>query len=212
MTHYLGAPPSSDGGAELSAEAWNEQVDTFDVAGLVRQLASTGTKYLLFTVGQNSGHYCAPNATYDRLVGIQPSKCSRRDLIADLAQALQPHGIRLLAYLPSGAPAADQVARRKLQWRWGAPGGWQLPGEPVGGRLGRVPAELGGDLPRLVAALGPAGLRLVDRRLLFRRRDVSPSRRAELRKLRASAQGRQSRRAGGVQSWRQGAGRLSHAG
>ena len=135
MTHYLGAPPSSDGGAELSAAAWNEQVDAFDVAGLVRQLASTGTKYLLFTVGQNSGHYCAPNATYDRLVGIQPSKCSRRDLITDLAQALQPHGIRLLAYLPSGAPAADHVARRKLQWRWGAPGGWQLPGEPVGGRL-----------------------------------------------------------------------------
>lgn len=135
MTHYLGAPPSSDGGAELSAEAWNEQVDAFDVAGLVRQLASTGTKYLLFTVGQNSGHYCAPNATYDRLVGIQPSKCSRRDLIGDLAQALQPHRIRLLAYLPSGAPAADPVARRKLQWRWGAPGGWQLPGEPVGGRL-----------------------------------------------------------------------------
>jgi hypothetical protein len=135
MTHYLGAPPSSDGGAELSAEAWNEQVEAFDVAGLVRQLASTGTRYLLFTVGQNSGHYCAPNATYDRLVGIQPSKCSRRDLITDLAQALQPHGIRLVAYLPSGAPAADRVARQKLQWRWGASGGWQLPGEPAGGRL-----------------------------------------------------------------------------
>ena len=135
MTHYLGAPPSSAGGAELSAAAWNAQVDAFDVDGLVRQLASTGTKYLLFTVGQNSGHYCAPNATYDRLVGIQPSKCSRRDLFADLARALQPHGIRLLAYLPSGAPAADHEARRKLQWRWGAAGGWQLPGEPTGGRL-----------------------------------------------------------------------------
>ena len=56
MTHYLGAPPSSDGGAELSAAAWNEQVDAFDVAGLARQLVSTGTKYLLFTVGQNSRH------------------------------------------------------------------------------------------------------------------------------------------------------------
>lgn len=135
MTHYLGAPPSSDGGAELTADAWNQQVDAFDVPGLVRQLASTGAKYLLFTIGQNSGHYGAPNPTYDRLVGIQPSKCSRRDLIADLAQALEPHGIRLLAYLPSGAPAADPVARRKLGWLWGAPGGWQLPGEAVGGRL-----------------------------------------------------------------------------
>lgn len=135
MTHYLGAAPSSAGGAELTAEMWNQQVDAFDVPRFVEQIASTEAKYLLFTLGQNSGHYCSPNATYDRLVGIQPSKCSRRDLIADLARALQPKAIRLLVYLPSGAPAADHVARRKLGWRWGQPGGWQLPGEPVGGRL-----------------------------------------------------------------------------
>jgi hypothetical protein len=135
MTHYLGAPPSSKGGAELTAEAWNQQVDHFNVPGLVDQLASAGARYLLFTIGQNSGHYCAPNATYDRLVGITPSKCSRRDLVADLAKALAARNIRLMVYLPSGAPAADPVARRKLGWRWGRPGGWQLPGEPVGGRL-----------------------------------------------------------------------------
>ncbi|MHB8970218.1 MAG: alpha-L-fucosidase [Pirellulaceae bacterium] len=135
MTHYLGAPPSSAGGAELTAEVWNAQVDAFDVDGLVKQLASTGAKYLLFTLGQNSGHYCAPNATYDKLVGITPSKCSRRDLIADLAKALKAKDIRLMVYLPSGAPAADNVARQKLQWRWGSAGDWQLPGEPVGGRL-----------------------------------------------------------------------------
>ena len=135
MTHYLGAPPSSRGGAELTAEMWNEQVDAFDVEGLVDQLASTGAKYVLFTLGQNSGHYCAPNATYDKIVGISPSKCSRRDLVADLANALKAKNIRLMVYLPSGAPAADETARKKLGWRWGRPGGWQLPGEPVGGRL-----------------------------------------------------------------------------
>jgi hypothetical protein len=135
MTHYLGAPPSSSGGAELTAEMWNRQVEAFDVDGLVAQLASTGAKYLLFTLGQNSGHYCAPNATYDKLVGISPSKCSRRDLIADLAKALAARNIRLMVYLPSGAPAADHEARRKLGWRWGSRGGWQLPGEEVGGRL-----------------------------------------------------------------------------
>ena len=135
MTHYLGAAPSSDGGAELTAEMWNEQVDAFDVEGLTNQLASTGAKYVLFTLGQNSGHYCAPNATYDKLVGISPSKCSRRDLVADLAAALEKKNIRLMVYLPSGAPAADHVARKKLGWRWGSPGGWQLPGEEVGGRL-----------------------------------------------------------------------------
>ena len=135
MTHYLGAPPSSSGGKELTAEMWNRQVDAFDAAGLAEQIASSGAKYLLFTIGQNSGHYCAPNATYDQFVGITPSKCSRRDLVADLAGELKKRNIRLLVYLPSGAPAADVEAREKLGWRWGRPGGWQLPGEPVGGRL-----------------------------------------------------------------------------
>ncbi len=135
MTHYLGAVPSSSGGAELTSEAWNRHVDAFDVDALADQLASTGAKYLLLTLGQNSGHYCAPNATYDKLVGIEPSKCSRRDLVAEVAKALKHRGIRLMVYLPSGAPAADVEARKKLGWRWGRPGGWQLPGEPVGGRL-----------------------------------------------------------------------------
>jgi len=135
MTHYLGAPPSSAGGAELTADMWNRQVDAFDVAGLAEQLASAKANYLLFTIGQNSGHYGAPNGTYDKIVGITPSKCSRRDLVAELAKALKTKDIRLLVYLPSGAPAADVVARKKLGWRWGARGDWQLPGEPVGGRL-----------------------------------------------------------------------------
>ena len=135
MTHYLGAPPSSSGGKDLTAEMWNRQVDAFDVPGLADQVASTGAKYLLFTIGQNSGHYCAPNATYDRLVGISPSKCSRRDLVAELAVELKKRDVRLLVYLPSGAPAADVEARKKLGWLWGRSGGWQLPGEPVGGRL-----------------------------------------------------------------------------
>jgi hypothetical protein len=135
MAHYLGAPPSSSGGAELTAEVWNRQIDAFDVDGLADQVASTGAGFLLFTIGQNSGHYCAPNETYDEYVGISPSKCSRRDLIADLAKALKSRDIRLMVYLPSGAPAADHVARKELGWRWGRPGGWQLPGEAVGGRL-----------------------------------------------------------------------------
>jgi hypothetical protein len=75
-------------------------------------------------LGQNSGHYCSPNATYDRLVGISPSKCSRRDLFAELADRLAVDRIRSLAYLPSGAPAADLKAREKLGWRWGYETSW----------------------------------------------------------------------------------------
>ena len=83
LTHYLS-------GKENTAEDWNKRVDSFDTAGLARQLKSVGAAYYFITIGQNSGHYCSPNATYDSFVGIQPSKCSRRDLISDLHDALAP--------------------------------------------------------------------------------------------------------------------------
>ena len=120
LCHWLGAPPSSDGGADLTSEAWNGQVDAFDVEGLARQLETIAVPYCFLTIGQNSGHYLAPNATYDRYVGIQPSKCSRRDLVADLYEVLHPRGIDLLVYLPSGAPASDPVAVSRLGWKDGS--------------------------------------------------------------------------------------------
>ncbi len=122
--HWLGTAPSSDGGSELTAEAWNYQVDAFDVEGLAQQLENAGAPYFFITIGQNSGHFLAPNETYDRYVGIEPSKCSRRDLVSDLHEALHSRGIDLLVYLSSGAPAADTVAVERLDWEWGFEGGW----------------------------------------------------------------------------------------
>ncbi|MFH0795814.1 MAG: hypothetical protein V2A65_02005 [Candidatus Omnitrophota bacterium] len=119
--HYLADLPglSNSLGKGLSADDWNRRVDAFNLAGLVQQLESIGTRYFFLTIGQDSGHYCSPNATYDSFVGIKPSKCSRRDLISDLADALQKKGIRLLVYSPSGAPADDAVAVSALEWKWG---------------------------------------------------------------------------------------------
>jgi len=118
FTHFLSA-------TGVPVDAWNERVDRFDVDGLARQLASVGARYYFITLGQNSGHYCAPNEAYDRYVGIVPSKCSRRDLVADLYDALSPHGIRLLVYFPSGAPDQEPQAMERLKWTkydYGKPG------------------------------------------------------------------------------------------
>lgn len=137
MCHYLAVPASSSGGEEVSAEEWNRRVDQFDTIGLSEQLANVGANYFLITIGQNSGNFCAPNSTYDSLVGIVPSKCSKRDLISDLYEALNPKGIKLMVYLPSGAPAADPVAVKNLEWEWGYQGGWPQSheGERTGKRL-----------------------------------------------------------------------------
>ena len=117
FTHYLADSASNLQPIALPVDEWNRRIDAFDVEGLARQLAEAQVPYFVITLGQNSGFYLSPNQAYDDIVGIRPSKCSRRDLIADLARALTPRGIRLLAYLPGGAPAADAVAKARLEGR-----------------------------------------------------------------------------------------------
>ncbi len=111
--HYLTSP-------QTTADEWNRQVDAFDVAGLAGQLAAVNAPYFFITVGQGSGHYCAPNETYDAITGVRPSKCSRRDLVADLYAALHPLGIDLLVYAPADGSNGDSEARKglKLTTHW----------------------------------------------------------------------------------------------
>ena len=119
MTHYLADWQARVHGLEMSVEEWNRLVDGFDAEGIARQIESAGARYYQISIGQNSGYYLAPNATYDRLTGIRPSKCSRRDLVSDLYDALSKRGIRLMVYLPSGAPAQDKAADAALEWSAG---------------------------------------------------------------------------------------------
>jgi hypothetical protein len=115
--HFLAAPASSSERLDVSVSAWNRRVDAFDVAGLANQLTAAGAKYLIITLGQNTGHYCSPSKSYDDIVGIHPSKCSGRDLINDLYEVLAPRGIKLMVYFPSGAPEFDPVAVERLEWQ-----------------------------------------------------------------------------------------------
>ena len=119
MNHYLADWIARADGEPMTAEKWNDLVDHFDVDALAGQVASVGAGYYLISIGQNSGYYLSPNATYDKIVGFTPSKCSRRDLVADLYAALQKRGIRLMVYLPSNAPNRDETAKTALQFQLG---------------------------------------------------------------------------------------------
>jgi hypothetical protein len=116
MTHYLADWQARVHSLTMSVEQWNKLVDGFDAEGIARQLEAGGAKYYQISIGQNSGYYLSPNATYDRLTGAAVSKCSRRDLVADLYEALHKRGIRLMVYLPSGAPGQDKAADAALGW------------------------------------------------------------------------------------------------
>ena len=89
------------------------QVKDFDVEALTRQLEAVGAKYFVITLGQNSGYFNSPNATYDRITGYPPGeRCARRDLPRDLQRALRSRDIRLLLYLPCQVPNQDARAQK----------------------------------------------------------------------------------------------------
>jgi hypothetical protein len=107
MLHYLSRPPHMTFDDEPFVEEWNRRVDNFNVDKLANQLAELQAGYLLITIGQNSGFYLAPNFVYDSIVEYEPSRCSQRDLIKDLAEALSHKKIKLMLYLTSHPPAKD---------------------------------------------------------------------------------------------------------
>ncbi len=95
-------------------------VDRFDVDALARQLQAAGAGYFVITLGQNSGCFISPNATYDRITGYAPGeRCARRDLPLDLFRALHPRGIKLMLYLPCQVPNQDARAQRAFGLREG---------------------------------------------------------------------------------------------
>lgn len=119
MNHYLSDWQARVNHLTMSVEQWNKMIDGFDVDALAEQLESVHASYYQITLGQNSGYYLSPNAAYTEITGAPLGKCSRRDLIAELADALGKRGIRLMVYLPSGAPAQDKAADAALEWRNG---------------------------------------------------------------------------------------------
>ena len=118
MVHYLADWRARTDHVTITPAAWNHLVEGVDVAKLARQVDSAGAGYLIFTIGQNSGYFDAPNKVYERLTGIK-NKCSHRDLISDLSNALKKYGIKLIVYLPAGAPAGDARADSALNWENG---------------------------------------------------------------------------------------------
>jgi alpha-L-fucosidase len=111
--HYLAAPAGTTEKGETAKE-WNRQVNEFDVQGLAQQLKEVGADYFVITIGQGSGLFLAPNDVYDELIG-NTGKRTERDLVADLADTLNPLGIKLLVYTASDLGWGDLETRKALR-------------------------------------------------------------------------------------------------
>jgi hypothetical protein len=86
--------------SQMTAREWNRLVDGFEAKGFAAQMAEAKVGWVIFCLDD---HYfawpCAPNRTFSEFTGYAPGeKCSRRDLIMDLANALNAEGIKLICY------------------------------------------------------------------------------------------------------------------
>jgi alpha-L-fucosidase len=105
MLHYTTAMLASENlldADSISLNKWNELIDNFDCEGLAKQLSNAGAGYLIINIRHSSdGFFLAPNTMYDHYMGQSPSRCSNRDLIVDLYQALNKYDIKLISYISS---------------------------------------------------------------------------------------------------------------
>lgn len=93
----------------ITIEKWNDLIDHFDCDALAKQLADAGAGYLIITVRHVPPFFLSPNATYDRLTSQVPSRCSKRDLVSDLADALDKYEIKLITYIAVHAPGQNEA-------------------------------------------------------------------------------------------------------
>ena len=93
---------------------WSKAVAAFDVNAFANQAAEAGVGYVILTNGVTYGYYNSPNSYYENIGGLSAGEfTSRRDLINDLADALQPKGIKLMVYLAGEGPWNANVMTRK---------------------------------------------------------------------------------------------------
>ena len=126
--------------SQMTAVQWNQFVDGFDVKGFAEQMDKAKVGWVMFCLDDHHFAWpCAPNKTFSDYTGYAPGqKCSNRDLIMDVANALNPKGIKVIVYYAGlngymkepkvmegladrvrgtfneGAPLSDESRKRRL--------------------------------------------------------------------------------------------------
>lgn len=81
------------------AKPWPKMIDDFNVEKFADMVQSTGAGYVIWSATWRTYHFPAPIQAIER---IMPSRTSKRDLIGELADALNRRGIKLMLYYHCG--------------------------------------------------------------------------------------------------------------
>ena len=92
MFHWTSGTPQRDG----SRKSYEEAVNDFDVEKFVNMVDETGAGYIIFPIGHAESYCPAPIKSWER---VHPGQTTQRDLIEELANALNAKDIRLICYI-----------------------------------------------------------------------------------------------------------------
>ena len=92
MFHWTSQSVGKDGTHKPYAQA----VDDFDVKRFADMVEETGAGYVFLTIGHAESYCPGPIKAWEK---YHPGKTTRRDLIAEMADALNAKGIKLACYL-----------------------------------------------------------------------------------------------------------------
>ncbi|MDR3692270.1 MAG: hypothetical protein P4L46_23005 [Fimbriimonas sp.] len=112
MVHWLAPGPWPQRGKRIVDN--DKAVEAFDLDCFISEFGSSRADWLIFTIGQNMGYYASPNSVLDRYGAV--GRCSKRDLVLEIAQRVKTMGKRFIAYLPSEVNAQDEVIKRAFAW------------------------------------------------------------------------------------------------
>jgi hypothetical protein len=94
MFHWTSQSVGRDG----TNKPFDQAVADFPLDRFVEMVESTGAGYVLFTVGHARPYCPAPLTSWEKYF---PGNTTKRDLIAEMAQALNAKGIKLMCYFPA---------------------------------------------------------------------------------------------------------------
>lgn len=110
MVHYLPQCGGRNGEKKLSPE---EMADVFDVKAFADELEKMGASWLIFPFGQNSGYYWSENPYIEEKI---QGRCTKRDLVVEIANEITSRGIRFIAYIPTEMDFQKEDMQKAFAW------------------------------------------------------------------------------------------------
>ena len=99
-------PPTGD------IKPWEQKVEDFDLDGFVKLVEESGAAYVLWSVTWGQQYISAPLKSLDAII---PGRTTKRDLLGEMADALDELGVKLIFYYHYGYDCNHSVDKEWME-------------------------------------------------------------------------------------------------